>query len=447
MITGIPVLILEIAMGHKSQQGAGGSFSFVDKKYEWLGWVVICVGFVVTTYYAAVMSWSFNYLWDSFTLAWGENTADHFFKTTLGLTSGPFDFAGIKFSLFIGLLLTWLAIIACLWKGPQTVGKVVYATVIIPWLILIVLVIRGVTLEGSGIGLEYYLHPTFSKLLDPSIWRAAFAQVFFSLSIGLAIMFAYGSYLPRKARIVSDVYIIAICDSLTAFIGGLAVFGALGYLSAKTGTPITELKAAGPGLAFVVYPTIINNLPMLNSFFGVLFFLMLLTLGIDSAFSLVEASACGLKDKFGWSNLKANFIVSGASFTIGLLFISGSGLYWLDIVDYFMNHFGLIFACLIECIVFAWIYKIDKIKDHINSLHGMKVGKFWIVMIKYVSPLVLLFMIASEIVTRIGTAYEGYPRTAELVGWVVMFVLVPLAAILITRKKLQKTSPTEQVIL
>ena len=153
------------------------------------------------------MSWAFKYLWDAFTLAWGDNTSDFFFKDTLGITSGPLEFGGIKTPLMIGLVLTWVSIVGCIWKGPETVGKVVYATVLIPWIILIVLVIRGVTLDGAGIGLAYYLKPTFAKLLDGKVWLAAYTQVFFSLSIGFAIMFAYGSYLPKKTNLVTNAYI------------------------------------------------------------------------------------------------------------------------------------------------------------------------------------------------------------------------------------------------
>jgi len=159
---GIPILIMELSIGHKLQKTASGSFARINIKFEVMGWVLIGIAFVITTYYAAVMSWSFKYLWDAFSLAWGENTSDFFFKNTLGLTSGPFEFGGIKLSMLSCLALTWVSIIACIWKGPETVGKVVYATVIIPWIILIVLVVRGVSLDGAEIGLAYYLRSSAS---------------------------------------------------------------------------------------------------------------------------------------------------------------------------------------------------------------------------------------------------------------------------------------------
>ncbi len=432
---GIPILIMELSMGHRCQKAAAGSMAMIGERYEMLGWVVIGIGFVITTYYAAVMSWSFKYLWDSFTLAWGENTSDFFFKETLGVTSGPFEGGGIKPPLLLGLVLTWIAIVGCIWKGPETVGKVVYATVLIPWLILIVLVIRGVTLEGAGTGLAWYLTPVFSKLLNGKVWLAAYTQVFFSLSIGFSIMFAYGSYLPKKTSLVTNAYIVALGDSLTALLGGLAVFGALGYLSLRTGTPVDQLKTSGPGLAFVAYPMIINELPMLNALFGALFFIMLLTLGIDSAFSLVEGVTSAVRDKFGWSHKRANLTVAGLSFCCGLLFISGAGLYWLDIVDYFMNFFGLAIACSIECVVIGWIFSTTRVIEHIEAMPGMKVGRVWEVMIRYVSPLILVALLITEIAARLKAPYEGYPRGAELLGATVMFVVIPVAAFLLARAK------------
>ncbi len=432
---GVPILIMELSMGHRFQKAASGSMAAVKPRFEVLGWIFVGIAFVITTYYAAVMSWSFKYVWDAFSLGWGENTSDFFFKDTLGITSGPFEFGGIKGSLLIGLVLTWVSITACIWKGPETVGKVVYATVLIPWLILIVLVLRGVTLDGAALGLAYYLKPTFSKLLSGKVWLAAYTQVFFSLSIGFSIMYAYGSYLPRKTSLVTDAYIVAVGDSLTAFFGGLAVFGALGYLSAQTGTPVTELKASGPGLAFVVYPTIINKLPMLNTLFGVMFFVMLLTLGIDSAFSLVEGVTAAIRDKFGWSHKRANLTVACIGFLFGLIFISGAGLYWLDIVDYFMNFFGLALACLIECIVIGWIFRTTNVISHVNAMPGLKIGKLWETMIKFVAPAIIACLLVTEVIARIRAPYEGYPRAAELIGASIMFVVIPCAAYFLAKAK------------
>jgi SNF family Na+-dependent transporter len=159
---------------------------------------------------------------------------EYFIKDLLGL-SKPWDFSKFKTPLLLGLLFSWIAIILCVWKGTKTVSKVVYFTVLIPWALLVVFIVRGVTLKCAGVGLEYYLVPAWGKLADPKLWLAAISQVFYSLSVGFAIMIAYGSFLPKKTNIAMNAIIIGVADSVTAFCGGLAVFSALGHQADKLG--------------------------------------------------------------------------------------------------------------------------------------------------------------------------------------------------------------------
>ncbi|HHE64692.1 MAG TPA: sodium-dependent transporter, partial [Bacteroidetes bacterium] len=331
LTAGIPLIIMELSMGHRYKLAAPLSFRKIGKKFEWLGWWAVFVGFMITTYYAVVMAWGLNYSVFSITQSWGEDTSGFFYNHFLGLTSSPLDFGNIQFPIIIALVISWMLIVAAIWKGAKTVSKVVYFTVFLPWLLLIIFVIRGVTLPGAIEGLTFYLQPHFEKLLDPSVWIAAYGQVFFSLSIGFGIMIAYASFLPKNSGIINSALIIALSDGATAFIGGFAVFGTLGYYAGIEGVAVETVLKGGPGLAFVTYPAIINMLP-LSKIFGILFFLMLLTLAIDSAFSLVEAIASALRDKFGWNYKKSNILVAIVAFLIGIIFTTGAGLFWLDIV-------------------------------------------------------------------------------------------------------------------
>ena len=198
---GVPIMILEFGLGHSSEGSAPKAFRKIHPKLEWLGWIASLVGFFIVVYYAVIMAWSFSYLYDSFTITqWAANAGEHF-KEKLGYAAieNPFDMSTIKWGLLVGLVLTWIAIIACVWKGATTVSKVVYATVIIPWIILIIFVIRGVTLPGAAEGLKVYLTPDVAMLFGKGagkVWLAAYTQVFFSLSIGFGIMIAYSSFLP-----------------------------------------------------------------------------------------------------------------------------------------------------------------------------------------------------------------------------------------------------------
>ena len=433
-IAGIPLLILEFGLGHKMNGSAPESFFKVKRRFEWMGWAAILVGFSIVCYYAIIMSYCFNYGVAAVTQAWGNDPQGYFDKLT-GITSGPFEMGSIRVPVIIGLLLSWIAIVLCIWKGAKTVGKVVYFTVIIPWLLLIVFIIRGVTLPGALQGLNYYLTPDFSKLLEPQVWLAAFTQVFFSLSVGFGIMIAYGSFLPRKSDIVNNAFIIGLCDAGTAFLGGLAVFGALGYYALITGKPVEAVVGAGPGLAFVTYPAIISNLPFWQPLFGVLFFVMLLTLAIDSAFSLVEGVAAGLQDKWRLSHKTTNFLVAGMAFCLGVPLTFGGGFYWLDIVDRFMNQFGITIICLIECTVIGYVYGSRKIKEYVNSQSEFSVRGWWDIFIKVITPIVLLFLVVMEAKARIESSYGGYPRSAEFIGGWLVVILIPVVGFLLMKIK------------
>jgi len=439
LTTGIPILLLEFSLGHKMEGSSPISFSQISKKYEWFGWIPVLIGFMIITYYSVIMAYCIKYGIASITQAYAANPSDYFFKETLGRTSGPFEFGGFTKQflwLFAGLVVSWIWIVFSVWKGAKTVSKVVYFTVIIPWFLLVVFVVRGMTLPGAMDGLAFYLTPDFSKLLDLSVWLAAYTQIFFSLSVGFAVMIAYASFLPRKTDLVNNAFIIGFADALTAFVGGLAVFGALGYHAHTLGKSVADLSdIAGPGLAFVTYPAIIANLPW-APIFGVLFFIMLLTLAIDSAFSIVEGITASLIDKWKMSHLKANLSVSSIALLIGLVFCTGAGLYWLDILDHFMNYIALGFSVFFACIFVGWIYGAGKMRDHVNSISEFSIGKWWEISIKYFTPILLVLLLGNELWARLNGSYENYGRLAEfLAGWLILILIVVVGYFLYKSKR------------
>jgi len=433
---GIPIMILEFGLGHMSKGSAPKAFRAVSPKLEWLGWIAAGVGFVIVVYYCVIMAWSFNYFLDAFTIkSWAGNAATHF-EQTLGLDalgkaakeagSAPaFTWTGMMGMLVLGLVVTWVAVVASVWKGATTVSKVVYATVLVPWVILIIFVIRAVTLPGAGEGLKVYLSPDWKALLNGEMWLAAYTQVFFSLSIGFGIMIAYASFLPKKSDLVKNAVIICIADSVTAFVAGLAVFGCMGYLAREQGKPIQELDIAGLKLTFITYPILISKLKG-AAFFGVLFYLMILTLGVDSAFSLLESFASAVRDKWGMSHWQANLVVGVLGLGFGLPMASGAGLYWVDTIDHFMNNYGLGLVALIECVVVADVYGCRRLRGHLNEVSEWKVGTLWDVMVMAAAPAALLFFIVMETIQRWDAPYEGYPRKLEFLGGWLILILLPI---------------------
>jgi len=441
LIAGIPLLILEFSLGQRIGGAAPTALGKVDKNFAWVGWFAVFVGFLITTYYSVVMSWSANYLVHSFSLAWGNDPKTFFYSNVLNLSDGIFKIGSPQPYLLLGLIICWIWILLSIWKGARTVSKVVYVTVTLPWLILVILVIGGFTLDGAMDGIRYYLTPVWSQLLEPELWQAAFTQVFFSLSVGFGVMIAYASFLPPKSDIVNNAFIIGLADAATAFVAGFAVFSALGYYANIQGVPVSEVMKSGPELAFVTYPAIINNLP-LAPLMGVLFFIMLLTLAIDSAFSLVEAVVAGFMETFAIHRTKINLIVGGIAFIIAILFTTRAGLYWLDLVDHYMTFFGLFTVAFLESIAVGWFFDTERLRQRINEHSLVHIGKWWNVAVKIVIPLIALVLLVISVIGIIQKPYGGYPRMAELLGGWIPLVLVIIIGILlgnITRKILRKS--------
>lgn len=441
---GIPLMILEMGIGHKMSASAPTAFAGTGRRKEWLGWLAVGVGFMIVTYYGVIMSWCVNYLGFSFNLSWGADAQGFFHNEFLNRSTNFKDVFCISPKILLGLAISWTLIILCIWKGAKTVGKVVYLTVPLPWICLVIFVIRGVSLPGAEAGIAYYLTPNFEALKDSAVWLAAYTQVFFSLSVGFGVMIAYASFLPRRSDIVNNAFIVSLANCGTSFLGGFAVFGTLGYYANQTGVEVTEVlgsaQAVGFGLAFIAYPSIIGTLGKAAVFFGVVFFIMLLTLAIDSAFSLVEAVAAGFMDKYNANRLKVNFSVGIVGFILAIIFTTRAGYYWLDIVDHFMNSFGLAIVGLLECIVIGYFYGTKVLRDYVNSKSEFAIGRWWDVMIMFVTPIVLAISVALEIKERIFASYEGYPRWAEFTaGWAIVIAL-PVIAILLMRSKGRSTA-------
>jgi NSS family neurotransmitter:Na+ symporter len=429
---GIPLMIMEYALGCLMQNSAPTSFSKINKKMEWVGWWALCVGFVVVVYYAVVMSWCLAYLFYSIKIAWGEDAKTFFFKEFLHLSEGPGILGSLQIPIAIGLFVIWAWIYLCIIKGPKSVGKIVFVTVPLPLILLLVFTLRGITLPGALKGLAYYLTPNFKALLKPGVWLAAYSQIFFSLSLGFGILIAYASYLPKNADIVNNAFMTSLCNCGTSFLAGFAVFSTLGYLAHCTGAGVEEVIKGGPGLAFVVYPTIIRLLPFGARVFGFLFFLLLLTLAVDSAFSLVEAVVAGKMDKWGLDRRKGNLLVCSVAFLLGLFFTTEAGLHWLDIVDHFVTNFGLVAVGLSQCACIAYIFGAERLRGYINKNSDFGVGRWWTVFLKVLVPVILLVLLLRMFAERIKVPYGDYPQWALSFGWA-LIVCLPILSLLLAR--------------
>ena len=430
LTAGIPILALEFALGHKSEKAAPGAFGFFNKKFKWIGWWAVLIGMSIVIYYAVIMSWSLIYLGKSFNLAWGTSTDSYFFNNLLHLSKSPSQIGGVVWPIFIGLIAIWIWIYFSIIKGVKSVGKVVYVTVVFPWIILIILIIRGITLPGAMRGLSFLFTPNFAALKSPEVWINAYSQIFFSLSIGFGVMIAYASFLPKKSDIVNNAFLIGFANSATSLLASIAIFSTLGYLSLQRGVPVGKVVASGPGLAFVTYPAIINLFPFAREIFGILFFLMLLTLGIDSAFSLVEAFSSAAVERWKISRPVMNFIIAAIAIVLGILFSTKSGLYWLDIFDHYLSVYGLLIIGVLETLFVGYIVGPKRLRIYANERSDFSIGKWWDAMIKYLIPVVLIVILIWNIRDEIIKPYGGYSRASLFVGMSILIITLIIAVVL-----------------
>lgn len=432
---GIPMLILEMGLGQRMQNGAPLAFGAIRPKLQFFGWWIAGLSAGIVIYYSTILAWAWVYLWHSLKQSWSTDPERFFIENVLQRSDGPGEVGVPIWYLIIGMALTWLAIYLILRKGVRNVSKVVLVTVPLPLFLLAILLVRGLTLPGAMEGIRYYLTPDFSKLASPGIWLRAYGQIFFSLSLASGVMIGYGSYLGKKAEITNSALITGLANCGTSFFSGFVVFSMLGYLAKVQGLPVPEVTASGTGLAFVAFPTAISQLPALNTLFGLIFFVTLLTLGIDSAFALQEAFTTGFHDKWKIPTEKLALGFVAIAFPVSLIFTTHGGFYWFDIVDKWICDFGLVVSGLGQCLIVGYLYNIRDFRDYLNSISEVPLGNWWIWALRYVTPVVLFVILIVNIISEAKASYSDYPRWATVLGgWGSILLFVILAIFLYCRK-------------
>lgn len=416
---GIPLLILEYGMGHKFRGSTPLAMARANKKWEWLGWWPSITAFLILLYYSMVLSCALKYFTLSFTKGWGDDPDTYFFNDFLQLSSSPFEFGKIVWPIFIGIALiwsvNWFICYRGIKQGIEKLNKVLLPTLLT---IMVIIVIKGVTLEGAATGLNKLFTPDWNKVLDPKVWIAAYGQVFYSLSIAMGIMITYSSYLPKKTDINNSAFMTAFANCGFEFLCSIGVFSILGFMAANQGVGVDEVVSSGIGLAFIVFPKVFTVMGTWGTILSVLFFACLVFAGLTSSVSLVEAVSSAIIDKTGWDRKKVVSGISLTGFILTIAFTTQAGLYLLDIMDNFINSYGVLGVGLLEAIVIGWIIKAKTIRNHTNSVSYYNIGSWWDVVIKFVAPGILAYMLIRSLINEFKNPYEGYPLGALLLyGW------------------------------
>ncbi|XP_048253285.1 sodium- and chloride-dependent GABA transporter 3-like [Haliotis rufescens] len=234
---------------------------------------------------------------------------------TLRVSSGINNFGSVQVHLLLCNLASWVVVFLCLMKGIRSVGKVVYVTVLVPYILLTMLLIRSCMMPGSGEGILYFLRPDFSRLASVQVWLEALLQGFYSTSVTYGALITMSSYNNFYNRPLKDVVLVTVIGEVSSILCGLVVFSTLGFMAHQAQIPISEVVSSGSGLGFIIYPEAIAQLPV-SQLWAVLFFIMLFMMGIDSM----------------------------------------GGIYLFQLMEWYASSFSTLLIGCLECVVINWIY-------------------------------------------------------------------------------------------
>lgn len=441
LVLGVPLLNAEIALGRKHGGGAPNCLGTLKRGGDKVGWAS-CVNSVFTAIiYAGLAGWIIATVIKIVPLSFSASSltqseiSGYFFETVL---SAQADGALKSISpLVCGCILgAWILMYLCLKGGASSLSRAAKFTVVIPLALLSFMAVRGFTYGNAGAALSKLFLPDFSKLASPELWLSALGQVFFSLSVAVGIMPAYGEYLPDKTNVFSCSLIVAAADFFVSVLASVVLFTTL-YGCGLEG----EIGQSGIITAFAVYPVAITRLfgsnAVLNAVAGVLFYSSLAMMAVQSAVSMLEAFVSPFSRKFNVNKKKLARAICLIGAAISLIYATSAGVLIVDISDRFVNFYNVLLLCVSECIIIGWSKELQTLPDEINRYTGrMKMPqKLLRFSIKYLSPAVLLSLTLFEVI-RLCVSGLSYPPWAQFAfGWGLSLLVLTVGVVAAHRSK------------
>eukprot|EP00916_Digyalum_oweni_P022701 GHVL01037584.1.p1 GENE.GHVL01037584.1~~GHVL01037584.1.p1 ORF type:complete len:629 (+),score=50.56 GHVL01037584.1:54-1940(+) len=442
-IIGVPMMMLEFGLGQLFQGGHVVAFAGLSRRSRGVGVASLYGAGMVMVYYSVIIAWCVLFFVRSFEnpLPWsalGNNNAWSFFQDILAKVKSeeaiienpnPESFNGFT---FLAVLVTWLFVMASIFKGAAVTGKIAYFTMCLPFIFLLVLIIRGAQLEGANVGIRNYIGLwDLSALSGTAIWTDAVSQTFFSTSVALGILVAYASYNSKNANVAMDAILVIVFDSLTSLVAGFTVFALLGHVSVVNNIPFNDISTGGLGVAFAAYPVGLAGLPI-PQLWSVLFFLTLFLLGVDSAFAMAEGIATAVYDCWRGTPPRRIFVVGiicTSALVASLVYCTDIGLALLDAIDWYINHVTVPFVAMMETLAVGWMYDWNHTIATIGSLTPVILFTTW--------------TLGPAFCVILGGAMGG--QTGQIVGWVLgaVILMIGLAVSLLLTKATDEMSVKE----
>ncbi|KAL5004950.1 hypothetical protein ScPMuIL_018406 [Solemya velum] len=527
---GMPIFFLELSLGQFTSRGPFSCWGFCSL-FSGIGYAMFIVSAVIGIYYNVIIAWAIYYMFDSFRAelpwakcdpAWAspycmdfipilskEDCENHYNHTNIttgictngtsmaifdeqaakafgvvrklpsaeylerhvlhsAFSDGILNLGPVQTPLALCYLVAFILVALCLSKSIKSSGKVVYFTATFPYLVLLILLIRGLTLDGSEKGIEFYTTPDISRLADSTVWKQAAEQIFFTLSASYGGLVALSSYNRFHTNALRDTLSVTLANCLTSVFAGFVVFSFLGNLAHDMGVSVDDVVEKGGGitLAFVVYPYAVTQMPGAQ-FWAILFFFMLITLGVDSEFVVVETVMTCLADRFQKLREHTKIAISVlclVMFLLGLPLVTNGGIYWLTMLDSFAAGWNVLIIAVCECISVSYLYGVRRFAMDIECMIGKRVlwdvvpwsvvKYWWMACWSVFTPVGVVFILIYSWVDYKSLSAGGMSVSADVLGWMltltVIFSIIGKAVYLILKtsgtfkERIKKlTSPVE----
>ncbi|OAD62007.1 Sodium- and chloride-dependent GABA transporter 1 [Eufriesea mexicana] len=451
LFCGIPIFFQEVAIGQ--YLGAGG-MTLVGQLcplLQGVGYATMTIVFFLDVYYCIIIAWTLLYLissfvkipsvpWKSCGNVWNDNNCYDGYEQTqpsnhaIAINTTNSTLHNITFHHATPVEQYWERRVLGMTSGIENIGGMqweLFGCLVIGWLLVYFIIRRGlhqseqraVTLDGSYQGMLYYVTPRWAELRSPGPWIDGATQIFFAYSIGTGALPALGSYNKFHHNCYKDALITCIVNTLTCLLAGCVTFSILGHIALEQGTEVSAVVKSGPGLVFLTYPEVVLKLPG-ASMWAAIFFIMLLILGIDSEFCIVESFITGVVDN--WPDQlrphrkKFTVAICFLMFLLGIPMVTNGGVYIFQLMDFYSaSGMSILWVCFFQTIAISWIFGAKKFCDCIHQMMGVRLSKFWYICWVVFAPVIMAFIFVFQCVQytplKYGSNYE-YPAWAEVVG-------------------------------
>ncbi|CAF4858964.1 unnamed protein product [Pieris macdunnoughi] len=472
----VPLFYMELILGQYNRQGPITLWK-ICPLFKGVGFCAVMVAFYVSFYYNVIIGWALYFLvssarselpwlhcdnpwntdqcWDASRQNTTNKTdisyqgplshftpaSEFFHRAVLEMqySEGLNDLGFPKWQLTICLGIVYITLYLSLFKGVKSSGKVVWMTATMPYVVLSILLARGLLLPGATRGIAYYLHPELSRLKDTQVWVDAAVQIFYSVGAGFGVHLSYASYNTFHNNCYRDCLVTTLVNCFTSFFSGFVIFTYLGFMSHKQGVPISSVATEGPGLVFQVYPEAVATLPG-ASLWAMLFFFMLIMLGLDSGMGGLECVITGLLDAARASGARwlrrehFTLLVVCLSFCIACINVTPGGIYLFHLLDTYAAGISLLCSALFEAVAVSWFYGLKRFSDDVEEMLGFRPGLYWRICWKFVSPVFIIGVVVFGLLYQQPLVYQNYiyPQWAVFLGWGLAcssIIMIPIVAI------------------